>query len=119
MDTTGADLGGEKAMTLRLLYSMFDEANELGGTESADSDMEQEAAAGICTNTGSYQSPSSHDPGEFEVVPAAQTVSKMLSVDRQQAATSPLNPQTWILYGHHQVQTKLKDLFALCEEDGK
>jgi len=44
VDTTNSDLAAEKATALRLLYSMFGEADEdWGGAESVDSDMEREA----------------------------------------------------------------------------
>jgi hypothetical protein len=122
VDTTSADLAAEKAKALGLLYSMFNEADEdWGGEESVDSDMEREAAAAVRANAVPHpsQGSSSHDAADFEVVPAAQGVSKMSSDDQRQAAqtaavtASPRNPDP--------VQppaTNLKDLFAPREEEG-
>ena len=123
VDTTSADLAAEKANALRLLYSMFDEADEdWGGEESIDSDMEREATAATRANAAPHpsQSSSSHDAADFEVVPAAQTVSKKSSNDQQQATQTatvtaaprkpdPVQPPT----------TNLKDLFAPREEEGR
>ena len=121
VDTTSADLAAEKAKALRLLYSMFDEADEdWGGAESVDSDVEQEVAAQTRANAVPQisQGSGSHDAVDFEVVPAPQRVSKKPSVDRQQASQTatitvePRNPDP--------VQTtKLKDLFAPREEEGE
>jgi hypothetical protein len=121
VDTTSADLAAEKAKALRLLYSMFDEADEdWGGAESVDSDVEREAAAAASPRANAVprpsQSSSSHDAADFEVVPAAQRVSDKSPVDRPQttqtAATTrdpgPIQAPT----------TKLKDLFAPREDEG-
>jgi hypothetical protein len=123
VDPTSADLAAEKAKALRLLYSMFDEADEdWGGAESVDSDVEQEVAALTRANAVPQisQGSGSHDAAEFEVVPASQRVSKKWSVDRQQAsqtATITADPQN-----PDPVQvptTNLKDLFAPREEEGE
>ena len=124
VDTTSADLAAEKAKALQLLYSMFDEADEdWGGAESVDSDLEQEAATATRANaveavTHLSQSPCSHDAADFEVVPAAQRVSKKSFADRQQTATITVEPRN---PGPVQppTTTKLKDLFAPREEEGE
>ena len=116
VDITSADLAAEKEKALQLLYSMFDEADEdWGGEESIDSDMEREAVAAPHPS----QSSSSHDAADFEVVPAAQRVSKESSDDQRQTTqtatvttaprnSDPVRPST----------TNLKDLFAPREEEG-
>jgi hypothetical protein len=121
VDITNADLAAEKATALRLLYSMFGEADEdWGGAENVDSDMERAAAVAAAPHAS--QSSSLHDTAEFEVVPAAQRASKKSSIDQQQAAQTttataatprspdPVQPPT---------ATKLKDLFAPREEEGE
>ena len=122
-DTTSADLATEKEKALRLLYSMFDEADEdWGGAESVDSDVEQEVAAQTRANAVPHisQGSGSHYAADFEVVPAPQRVSKKFSVDRQQASQTatttvePRNPDCVQLQA-----TKLKDLFAPREEEGE
>ncbi|KAF8489972.1 hypothetical protein F5888DRAFT_1808403 [Russula emetica] len=121
VDTTNADLAAEKATALRLLYSMFGEADEdWGGAENVDSDMEREVAAANSALHAS-QSSSSHDAVDFEVVPAAQRASKKSSIDQRQTAqtttanaAAPLNPDPV----QPPTATKLKDLFAPREEEG-
>ena len=121
-DPTSADLAAEKAKALRLLYSMFDEADEdWGGAESVDSDVEQEVAASTRANAAPQisQGSGSHDSADFEVVPAPKKVSKS-SVDRQQASQTatitvePQNPDPVRV-----PTTNLKDLFAPREEEGE
>ena len=121
-DPTSADLAAEKAKALRLLYSMFDEADEdWGGAESVDSDVEQEVAASTRANAAPQISrgSGSHDAADFEVVPAPKKVSKS-SVDRQQASQTatitvePQNPDPVRV-----PTTNLKDLFAPREEEGE
>jgi len=122
VDTTNADMAAEKATALRLLYSMFGEADEdWGGVESVDSDMEREDAAANAAPHASQHS-SSNDAADFEVVPATQRTSKKSSTDQRQAAQTaaattaatrnpdPVQPPT---------ATKLKDLFAPREEEGE
>ena len=122
VDTTNADLAAEKATALRLLYSMFGEAEEdWGGAEDVDSEMEQEAATAAVANAAPHvsQSSSLHDAADFEVVPRA---SKKSSIDQRPVAQTttattaaprkpnPKQPPT---------ATKLKDLFAPREEEGE
>jgi hypothetical protein len=123
-DTTTLDLVAEKATALRLLYSMFGEADEdWGGAENVDSDMEREAATVEANaTTHASQSSSLHDAADFEVVPAAQRASKKSSIDQRQAAqtttattSAPRNPDTV----QPTMTTKLKDLFAPREEEGE
>ena len=121
-DTTSVDLAAEKAKALRLLYSMFDEADEdWGGAESVDSDMEREAGPRANVVPRPSQGSSSQDTADFEVVPAAQRVSKKSSVDRRQATqtatvtAAPRNPD----HVQSSTTTKLKDLFAPREEEGE
>jgi hypothetical protein len=117
-----ADLAAEKATELRLLYSMFGEADEdWGGAEEVDSDMEREAP----TNATPHASQSSglrDDDADFEVVPAAQKASKKSSIDQRQAAqpttstaAAPRNPDP----EQRPTATNLKDLFAPREEEGE
>jgi hypothetical protein len=123
VDTTNADLAAEKATALRLLYSMFGEADEdWGGVENVDSDMERGAAATANAAPHASQSSSLHDAADFEVVPAAQTASKKSSIDQRQAAqttaattAAPRNPDSV----QPPTATKLKDLFAPREEEGE
>jgi len=118
VDTTSADLAAEKARSLRLLFSMFDEADEdWGGAESVDSDVEREAAAAAPPANAPHrsQSSSSHDAADFEVVPATQRVSKKSSVDRPQPTPAPRTPDP---VQPPTTTTKLKDLFAPREEEG-
>ena len=121
VDTTNAaDLAAEKATALRLLHSMFGEADEdWGGAEDVDSDMEREAAAAF---PHASQSSGLHDAADFEVVPAAQRASKNASIDQQQAAqtstaiaAAPRNSDPVQV----PTATKLKDLFAPREEEGE
>jgi hypothetical protein len=122
VDITNADLAAEKAAALRLLYSMFGEADEdWGGAENVDSDMERDAAAANAAPHAS-QSSSLHDAADFEVVPTAQRASEKSSIDQQQAAhttaataAAPRNPDLV----QPPTVTKLKDLFAPREEEGK
>ncbi len=124
IDTMNPDLAAEKETALRLLYTMFDEADEdWGGAESVDSDLEREAAAATRADADPHtsQSPNGHDVVDFEVVPVDQRVSKNSSVDQQQASqmtTTPATPRN-----PDPVQpsrtTKLKDLFAPREEEGE
>jgi hypothetical protein len=117
-DATNADLAAEKATALRLLYSMFGEADEdWGGAEDVDSDMEREAAA-----LHASQSSGLHDAADFEVVPAAERASKKSSIDQRQAAQitsatapAPRNPDPV----QPPTATNLKDLFAPREEEGE
>jgi len=123
VDTADADLAAEKATALRLLHSMFGEADEdWGGAENVDSDMEREAAATANATPHASQSSSLHDAADFEVAPAAQRASKKSSIDQRQAAqtttataVAPQNPDP--------VQppraATLKDLFAPREEEGE
>ena len=125
VDTTNADLAAEKATALRLLYSMFGEADEdWGGAEDVDSDMEREATAANAAHAS--QSSSLNDAVDFEVVPtvvpATQNASKKSSFDQQQAAqtttataAAPRNPDP----EQPPTATKLKDLFAPREEEGE
>jgi hypothetical protein len=116
-DTTSADLAAEKATALRVLYSMFDEMNEdWGGTESVDSDMEREAGAATRADAvpHPFQSSSSHDAADFEVVPAAQKVSKK-STETDTVTAAPRYPDPV----QPPAATKLKDLFAPREEEGE
>jgi hypothetical protein len=123
VDTTNADLAAEKATALRLLYSMFGEADEdWGGAENVDSDMEREVAAAANSALHASQSFSSHDAADFEVVPAAQMASKKSSIDQRQTAqtttataVAPRNPDPV----QPPTATKLKDLFAPREEEGE
>jgi hypothetical protein len=118
VDATNADLAAEKATALRLLYSMFGEADEdWGGAEDVDSDMEREATANAAPHAP--QSSGLHDAADFEVVPAAQKASKKLSIDQRQAAqpttataATPRNPDP----EQPPTATNLKDLFAPREE---
>ena len=120
-DTTNADLAAEKAVALRLLHSMFGEADEdWGGVEDVDSDMEREAAAANAALHASQNS-SLHDAADFEVVPATKTASKKSSTDQRQAAqtitttaAAPQNPDSV----QPPTVKKLKDLFAPREEEG-
>jgi hypothetical protein len=124
VDTTNADLTAEKATALRLLYSMFGEADEdWGGAEGVDSDMEREAAADAANAAphGS-QSSSSHDAADFEIVPVAQRASKKSSIDQRQdtqtttaTAAAPRDPDPV----QPPTATTLKDLFAPREEEGE
>jgi hypothetical protein len=117
-ETTSADLAAEKATALRLLYSMFNEADEdWGGAESVDSDMERETTT---ISMVPHSPQSSHDAADFEVVPAPQRVSKKLSVDRPQATQTAATTATSRDPDPVQAPTttKLKDLFAPREEEG-
>lgn len=122
VDRTNADLAAEKATALRLLHSMFGEADEdWGGVEDVDSDMEREATAANAALHAS-QSSSLHDAADFEVVPATETVSKKSSTDQRQAAqtitataAAPRNPDSV----QPPTVKKLKDLFAPREEEGE
>jgi len=122
VDKTNADLAAEKTTALRLLYSMFGEADEdWGVAENVDSDMEREAAVASAAPHAS-QSSSLHDAAGFEVVPASQRESKKLSIDQRQAAqtttaaaAAPRNPDPV----RPPTATKLKDLFAPREEEGE
>lgn len=121
VDTTNSDLAAEKETALRLLHSMFGEADEdWGGAENVDSDMEWEATTAMNAGPHASQSSSLHDAADFEVVPATQTVSKKSSIDHQQAAQT--TTVTAAAPRHDPVQpptaTTLKDLFAPREEEG-
>lgn len=123
VDITNTDLAAENATALRLLHSMFGEADEdWGGAEDVDSDMEREAATAANAAPHASQSSSLHDTADFEVVPAAQRASKKLSIDQRQAAqtttataAAPRNPDPV----QPPTATKLKDLFAPREEEGE
>ncbi|KAI0248754.1 hypothetical protein BJV78DRAFT_1233136 [Lactifluus subvellereus] len=109
IDAVGADLAEETARALKLLNSMFGEANQdWGGAESVDSDMEQAAAAPTREDVPHASEPPL-DSMDFETVPAAQRDS---SVNRQMLTAAPRNPEPV------QLSTKLKDLFAPREEEG-
>jgi len=115
-DLGSTDLVEEKLRTLQLLNSMFGEANEdWGGAESLDSEMEQDAAGTRANAVSSSSQPHrSHDAIDFEVVSAPQKISKHSSADQQKqtaAASQNTDPV--------QQSTKLKDLFAPREEEGK
>jgi hypothetical protein len=122
--TSAADLAAENARTLRLLDSMFGEADEdWGGAESIDSDMEQAATATKSrANAVPDASESSHNAiADFEVVPAAQRrAGDKSSVERRTQQTATIAPRN---HGPdpdpaQQPSTKLKDLFAPREEEG-
>ena len=90
-----------------------------GGVENIDLDVE---TAGVDAGTPRAAAPSSHlpDPTDLQVVSAthshraSQREERMFTVDRQMGAiltpASPSQPAT---------QAKLKDLFALGEEEGE
>ncbi|KAH9166654.1 hypothetical protein EDB89DRAFT_2075593 [Lactarius sanguifluus] len=92
------DLAAETAGALDLLGAMFGEANDWGGTESVDSDVEMAAHA----------VPGLPESTDFEVVPADHEprAAQRSTVDGQEEPT-PV-PTT----------TKLKDLFAPREQEG-
>lgn len=121
VDATNGDLAAENATALRLLYSMFGEADEdWGGAEDVDSDMEREAAANVPPHAS--QSSGLHDGvADFEVVPAAQkgSASKKLSIDQRQGAqpttAAPRDPDP----EQPKRANNLKDLFAPREEEGE
>ena len=106
---TEVDLAAERASALDLLSVMFGEANDWGGAESVDSDLEMAADTGIPhAASGPLQSTN------FEVSPADQR-EKESAVDKQTEATpapttTDLAPST---------QKKLKNLFAPREEEGE
>ncbi|KAH9040313.1 hypothetical protein EDB83DRAFT_2524312 [Lactarius deliciosus] len=92
------DLAAETAGALDLLGAMFGQANDWGGAESVDSDVEMAAHAvpGLLEST------------DFEIVPADHEprAAQRSTVDSQEEAT-PV-PTT----------SKLKDLFAPQEQEG-
>lgn len=92
------DLAAETAGALDLLGAMFGEANDWGGAESVDSDVEMTAHAvpGLLESTDFEIVPADHEPR------AAQREEKRSAVDGQEVHTT----------------TKLKDLFAPREQEG-
>ena len=103
-DITNADLVAERATALRLLHSMFGDADEdWGGAESVDSDLEREAVY-------ASQRSNSHDTADSEVVPAAQRAFHNKSpIDQRQGAQAAVTAAA-------QRTTNLKDMFGPREE---
>jgi hypothetical protein len=116
--SASTDFAAERTRTLQFLSSMFGEANEdWGGAESIASDIEQ-AATESHPNVVSYASQSSHDfIADFEVVPADRRWADNFSSLERKAhtpTTAQQNPDP-----NRPSTSKLKDLFAPREEEGK
>ena len=119
--SASTDFAAERTRTLQFLSSMFGEANEdWGGAESIASDIEQ-AATESHPNVVSYASQSSHDLiADFEVVPADQRLAdNFSSPDRQTYTPTTAQPNPDPDPVHRPSTSKLKDLFAPREEEGR
>ena len=112
-DGTELDLAAERASALDLLSAMFGEANDWGGAESIDSDVEMAGADAVIPP---HPASGPLESTAIGVAPTSQAEEKGTVLDKQTEAAPP--PATTGL-AQPSTQKKLKDLFAPREEEGE